>query len=80
MQQLKQDFETKFTGKIEWQAVWKKTIKSVITYMPNYSLFVELQILGPNLAKERMMKILQNRHWIHNEHNTPDSCASKSLT
>ena len=27
--------------------------------MPNYSLFGELQFVGPNLAKERMMKIYE---------------------
>ena len=54
----------------------KINIKTVISYilLPNYTLFVELQIVGLNLAKRKNYKILRNRHWIHNQGNTSNSC------
>ena len=52
-------------------------MKTVITYIPmlNYSQFGEFQIVGPNLAKRKHDKILRNRHNIHNQYNTSNSCA-----
>ena len=42
----------------------KINIKTIITYIPmlNYSLFGEFQIVGPNLAKRKLDKILRNRY------------------
>ena len=59
----------------------KKSIKTVITYnnifLCQITVYLENSRLWDQIwPKERMMKILRNRHWIHNQHNESNSCAS----
>ena len=68
MQQVHQYFETILTRfwaqncPKNWivSIVKKMNIKTVVLYipMPNYSLFGEFQIVGPNLEKRKNDKIL----------------------
>ena len=63
----------------------KNPIKTVITYnnicLCQITVYLENSRLWDQIwPKERMMKILWNRHRIHNQHNTTNSCASQSLT
>ena len=59
----------------------KMNIKNVViyTHMPNYSLFEEFQIVGPNLANRMINFFLRNRHWIYIQHNTSNSCTKFHL-
>ena len=63
----------------------KSSIKTVITYNNISSCQITVYLENSRLWDqiwpiERMMKILRNRHWIHNQHITSNSCASQSLT
>ena len=70
-----------FPAKLNSEHCEKMNIKTVVIYisMSNYSLFGEFQIVGPTLAKRKNDKILRNRHWIHNQYNTSNSCAKFHL-
>ena len=70
-----------FPAKLNSEHCEKMNIKTVVIYisMSNYNLFGEFQIVGPTLAKRKNGKILRNRHWIHNQYNTSNSCAKFHL-